>query len=94
LHVSGWAVEPDATQLAGGVTVVLDGKSFQATYNLGRGDVADYFHNPGLRSCGFSVVIPGEAVGKGAHEAVVQVVSKDGQTHWPGKQIKFQAEQI
>jgi hypothetical protein len=94
LHVSGWAVEPDLRHLAGRVTVVLDQKTYPANYGLERPDVADFLKNRHLRTCGFSVVIPPDSIGKGAHEVAVRVVSSNGRTYSVGKRIKFKAEPV
>lgn len=78
IHISGWAVDRDAKDRAGGVILKIDGKSFFADYGFPRDDVALFYKTKKCRFSGFQASIPVAEIGAGVHTISVQVISNDG----------------
>lgn len=79
--ISGWAIDKQADNLAGGVYLDIDGKLYPAAYGYPREDVADALGNTAYRACGFRREIPAAALGMGPHTLSVRVLTHD-QTHY------------
>ena len=78
LSFSGWAIDSLASDLAGGVYIVIDKTNmFRALYGLKRIDVAEYFNTPQYMYSGFRCNIPIEKVGKGSHKLKLYVINND-----------------
>lgn len=77
IQLSGFAVDPVAQNLAGGVDIAIDGLAFTAHYGISRPDVAQYFKIPAFSQAGFSFSIPARYFGPGRHKLAVRVVSND-----------------
>jgi hypothetical protein len=87
--ILGFGFDPVSKQPAQGVDVVIDGKAYGTAYGAARGDVAAYFKSPILTPTGFKVTIPAALVGPGPHQAMVRVISSDGQGYFEGLKIPF-----
>jgi hypothetical protein len=79
--VLGWATSSDGKHVARAVCLFVDGRVFaKATslYGASRPDVASSSSDPSLAPSGFKIVIPPNALPKGAHHLSVGIVSPDG----------------
>jgi hypothetical protein len=93
VEVSGWAVDAEAQDTAGGVYVVIDGKPYPAFYGTEKKQVAERFDEPEYRYSGFWRAIPVSEVGRGVHELSLIVVTSDGERYYrPDKEISFDVE--
>ena len=53
IEIVGWAMDPDAKQIASKVYLSVNGSLFTTEYGIAREDVAGYFKNPAYNNCGF-----------------------------------------
>ena len=90
LTLEGWAVDRDAVALAGGVDVVIDGKSHAALYGRSRPDVAAYFKVPAYQNAGFSASVPFAAIGPGPHKLAIRVIAQDRRSYREGAVIELE----
>ena len=91
LMVDGFAY--DATgELARGVEVVLDGRSYPARYGEHRPDVAEHAGDAALGPCGFRALLPAAAVTPGPHGLVIRVVLADGRAQHLTPLLPFDAD--
>lgn len=77
LLVRGWAIDAKAKDSAGGVYIDIDGKLYPAYYGFPREDIAEQFHSPTFRYCGFQAGIPVSEIGSGTHTFSIKILSKD-----------------
>jgi hypothetical protein len=89
LTVNGWAVDSDAKQLAAGVEIVVDGRAYQAEYNLSREDVANSQKVSAYGGAGFRISIPVDKLPKGEHSLAVRVISANGTGFRAGDTVKL-----
>lgn len=82
IRVSGWAIDAEAENAAGGVYVEVDGELFPAFQEGDRGDVAERFGVPAYRDAGFVTDIPTSQIGPGAHELSLVVLSSDRERYY------------
>jgi hypothetical protein len=81
--VSGWAVDKEANDLAGGVFLTIDGQiDICAYYGLYRPDVSDSLGNPKFRFSGYNGILPSSILKKGSHALSVKIVTKDGRGYY------------
>jgi hypothetical protein len=92
LSFSGWATDPEYSDLAGGVYIIFDETNvFQALYGLKRIDVAEHFNKPQYMYSGFSCLVPVEKIGKGKHSLKLYILNSDYTGYYVAKQ-KFIVE--
>ncbi len=78
--LGGWSADIGAKTVYGGIVLLSDGKIVAtASYGGDRLDVARYYHAPGLRHCGFQVVVP--VLGKGRHTLALGAVDTAGTSY-------------
>lgn len=87
--IAGFGFDPVAKAPAQGVDLVVDAKVYGTAYGGPRSDVAAYFKTPILTPTGFKVTIPAGVLAPGPHQAMVRVVSSDGQSYFDGVRIPF-----
>jgi hypothetical protein len=75
--ISGWAINPNRTELAGGVIVCIDRKPFPAFYGEVRPDIAENLGDKSLKYSGFRRAINIDSIGSGSHELSIVVMNKD-----------------
>lgn len=92
--VSGWAVDKEANDLAGGVFVTIDGQvDICAYYGLDRPDVSDSLKNPRFRFSGYRAVLPSSILKKGFHVLSIKIVAKDGRGYYyPTQKVDFRVD--
>jgi hypothetical protein len=67
LVLSGWAVDPEAKNVPGGVEIVIDKKPYRGDHSLSRQDVADFFKIPAYEKAGYRFSMPARLLGTGTH---------------------------
>jgi hypothetical protein len=77
LVIDGWAIDSSAQDVAGGVAVVLDGKTYPAYYGTPKKDVAKYLGDPRFTHCGFRCAVLLQDVKPGKHSLLLKVQSQD-----------------
>jgi hypothetical protein len=77
LIVRGWAVDARVREAAGGVYIDIDGQLYPAYYGFPREDIAEQFHSPTFRYCGFQAGIPLSKIGSGSHRFFIKILTKD-----------------
>jgi len=88
LVVTGWAVDHNARDLAGGVYVKVDEKPYAAYYGSDRKDVADHFGIPQYRYSGFEAVIPD--IEQGQHALSLMILTNDTRGYYlPAQTVQF-----
>jgi hypothetical protein len=91
INITGWAVDTDAKDVAGGVYVDVDGRLFPAFYGIdtkGRKHVGDLFESPSYRYSGFERAIPLSKIGTGTHTLSVIVLANDRKSYYrPDRQV-------
>jgi hypothetical protein len=91
LIVSGWAVDGEAKDAAGGVVIAIDGKLYPSTYGIDRPDVADAFKTPSYKNSGFKSEIPVSEIGKGLHALSIKILTRDGKAYYsPEGKVLFE----
>jgi hypothetical protein len=85
LIVSGWAVDGEAKDAAGGVVIAIDEKLYPSTYGGARPDVADACKTPSYKNSGFKSEIPVSEIGKGLHTLSIKVLTRDGKAYYSAK---------
>jgi len=93
IDVSGFAIDEPAGRVAAGVDIVIDSLPFAAHYGIERGDVGDYFKNPGYRNSGFQYSTPARFFGKGKHTLGVRIIRADGKGYQDGPVVTFGIQQ-
>jgi hypothetical protein len=90
LTLLGWAVDPTAQRVDGGVEVVVDGGTiFSTTYGAQRPDVASYFKLPAYEPSGFSASVPTNVLGVGSHRFALRILSPDRNCYREGPETVF-----
>ena len=87
LVVSGWAVDGD--DVAGGVQITVDGRSYEAMYGADRPDVAAFLENPAVRFSGFTFRMAGDLLSPGEHTLEARVLSRDRSSFKVSRSILF-----
>ncbi len=77
LIIDGWAIDSLASDVAGGVAVILDGTPHPAHYGMERGDVARTLENQKLVFSGFRCPISAKDIAPGKHSLVLKIQSRD-----------------
>jgi hypothetical protein len=75
--IAGWAVDWPAGQLAGGVTVVLDGVQHPARYGLPSAEAAKLLGGGKFSHAGFLCSAPVSELGPGRHTIFLKVLTRD-----------------
>ncbi len=88
IKISGWAIDSNSEDVAGGVVAVIGGKSFKAKYGLERQDISDKYGSQ-YKYSGFETIIPVKSIGSGMHELSVKVVSSDKKSFYVGHEKKI-----
>lgn len=88
---AGFGFDPIAKTPGMAVDIVIDGVAYGTSYGGDRPDVAAYYKNPAVALSGFRVTLPKGIVKRGAHQAVVRVVSADGKSYFDSPAISFRA---
>lgn len=83
-HVTGWAVDPIAEDLAAAVWIEIGGSVYRASYGLPREDVARSLGNARYRHGGFSLWLPPDTIRPGTATLSVRVISRDGMGSFAG----------
>lgn len=83
VKVTGWAVDPEARNVAGGVYVVVDGRPFAAIYGTPSAEAAERLGVRAYENAGFEREIPVPEIGPGPHELSVVVVTNDEAGFYP-----------
>jgi hypothetical protein len=91
VDVSGWAIDNQAKDVAGGVYLEIDGLIAPTVYGVSRLDVARFFKNPGYENSGFKGTIPVERIGKGRHILAIKILTKDKKAYYsPDTKVVFE----
>jgi len=78
IYISGWAVDENAGQAAGGVFINVDGQmDIPTLYNLDRQDIAGFLSNSGYRYSGFTASFATSLIGEGQHILTLKIVTAD-----------------
>jgi hypothetical protein len=81
IMVEGWGIDRDNKKAAGGVTMLVDGKTeFAATYGQERQDVANTFKENNYIFSGFTAKAPTAELAKGKHILTFKIFSADKKT--------------
>jgi hypothetical protein len=78
LTVSGWAVNAEGNDVAGGLFLEIDDKLYPVFYGIPRVDVAQALKTARLEQCGFQRAFPLKFWPKGRHRLNIKVLTKDG----------------
>ena len=96
IDVTGWAVDDEAKDVAGGVYVDVDGELFPAFYGIdteNRKRVGDLFESPSYRYSGFERAIPLSEIGTGSHNLSIIVLTNDRKRYYrPEHQVTLEIE--
>ena len=92
--MGGWAVDQQAQTAAGGVVVVVDGKTEVPTqYGTERKDVADAHKNPRYQNSGFAASISTASLGKGRHTLGLKILTADRKSSYePAQKIEVDVQ--
>ncbi len=82
VKVTGWAVDAEAKDTAGGVYVVIDGKPFPTLYGTKKKEVAERLGAPAYEHSGFWRAIPVSEIEPGTHELSLIVVTSDEEGYY------------
>ena len=82
LVVSGWAIDPECENVAGGVQVLIDDVSYSALYGGSRPDVARFFGAAAYLDSGYILRLPAGEFALGTHALSVHVLSSDLRGYW------------
>jgi MoaA/NifB/PqqE/SkfB family radical SAM enzyme len=94
IRLTGWAVDSNASRVAGGVIIQIDGKSFLSLYGFPRKDVAIALQGSQYTNCGFQATIPVREIGTGIHTIAIQILTNDQTTYFlPARKVKFELKQ-
>jgi hypothetical protein len=74
LGVVGWAAELGGEPVSG-VNIIIDQKSYPATYGVERADVAAALKNPGFSKSGFMLNMPASQLSSGAHTLTIRIIN-------------------
>lgn len=81
--VGGWAVDQPATREAGGVIIIIDGKTEVSTeYGADRPDVVKFLKNPNFAKSGFTAAVNTATLEKGRHTLSFKVLTADKQKYY------------
>jgi len=76
--VGGWATDQQARREAGGVVIVVDGKTeVPATYGAERPDVVKFLKSPDYLKSGFTATVSTANLEKGSHTLTFKVLTAD-----------------
>jgi hypothetical protein len=90
IRFTGWAVDLPGQNLAKGVSVEIDGKSFKAFYGFERKDVAKHLKSDIYQNCGWKAEIPASTLGKGEHKMVLKILAADKRVYYTSvKSVAF-----
>jgi hypothetical protein len=91
LSVAGWVAELGGSPPAG-VGIVIDQKTFAATYGIERLDVAAALKNPSYNKSGFIGSIPASQLSSGPHTLTVRIINgaRNGYFETPSFHIRVQ----
>jgi hypothetical protein len=78
LRIAGWAVDREAGQGPASVELLLDHVRYRCRCGISRGDVADYFQEPGFAAAGFECLLPPGSLAPGEHTLRLWIVLADG----------------
>jgi ABC-type amino acid transport system permease subunit len=96
VEITGWAVDAEAEDAAGGVYVKIDDKLFPAFYGTDKSGsdteaLANRFGIPAYRHAVFERAIPVSEIGTGTHELSVIVLTNDREEYYrPDQTITFE----
>ncbi len=96
VEVTGWAVDDEAEDVAGGVYVDIDGKLYPAFYGTDKEGsdtkaLADYFGIPSYRYAVFERAVPVSEIGTGTHKLSIVVLSNDRERYYrPAQEVAFE----
>ena len=89
IEIAGNYVDDVKKDVAAGVLVVIDNKSFVTTYGGERPDIAKALNNPKYLKSQFYASIPTAELGKGQHDIKIRVIANDTsgyyESNWSGK---------
>jgi hypothetical protein len=80
--VAGWAIDEVSENCAGGVYVLIDGRTYAAVYGLNREDLSNVFHSLVYYESGFALAVPLSDLGSGRHTVALQIISHDRQKYY------------
>ncbi|HZN11619.1 MAG TPA: hypothetical protein VFC61_08075, partial [Blastocatellia bacterium] len=94
LQVTGWAIDHPARTTAGGVFVILDGRTeIPTSYQHPRGDVAEAFGDVRYLFSGFAANLPAAMLWPGPHKLSLKIVRNDGREYFqPRREFVFEVE--
>jgi hypothetical protein len=78
LRLAGWAVDRQAGSVPAAVELILDGTRYRCRSGLPRGDVAEFFQEPGFAAAGFECLLPAGSIVPGSHTLRLWIVLADG----------------
>lgn len=80
--VRGWAVDTSASNLAGGVEIVIDDSAYSLPYFLTRTDVATTLGKEAYTDCGFLGIVSPQLLLKGVHTVSLRIVSANHDSYY------------
>jgi hypothetical protein len=82
----GWAIDAPANKPAGGVVLILDGKTeLPAKYGVERQDIAVALGNPEYAHSGYQAHLKSGDLSKGHHTAAVVIITADRRGYYRPK---------
>jgi len=96
IEVTGWAVDAESEDEAGGVYLDIDGRLFPAFYGMDKKGsdtraLAEYYDNPTYRHAVFERAIPVSEIGTGTHGLSIVVLSNDKERYYrPNQEVAFE----
>lgn len=75
--IRGWAVDWPRGNVAGGVTVVLDGVAYPACYGLPSDESVKKLGDGKFANAGFGCAVPARELGRGQHTISLKVLTRD-----------------
>ena len=87
--IAGWAVDWPAGELAGGVTVVLDGVEHPARYGLPSDEAVKALGSNKFSHAGFLCAVPASELGSGRHTIFLKVLTRDRTAVFKGPPSTF-----
>ncbi len=93
IEITGWAVDAEAEDVAGGVYVGIGDRLFPAFYGVDREDLAERYGIPSYSDSGFRRAIPVSEIGTGTHELSVVVLTNDKTGYYrPDQEVALEIE--
>lgn len=88
LTITGWAIDQQAHQAAGGVLISVDGqKDIPAFYGLDRPDIAEFFKGSGYQLSGYSASFATSALERGQHTLFLKIIAANGKSYYQAGRI-------